>query len=183
MEAKRQVTFRYESCNYDLQSCKKSISRYLLLLLATTIIVLQSNAQLLKTTSTSGGHYKSRTKQISFTIGEPVIKTLTGNNVVVTQGVNQPFLFYFILPGDTTHFAIHAFPNPTSDFTNIVVTEGELEKGCTLQVFDELGNKLSEEPMNKSVMEVSLIDQSSGIFVIKVANQYKVLQTIKIVKF
>ncbi len=136
--------------------------------------------QQLEAIASSGGHLTGFSTQISFTIGEAIIKTLTGNNQYITQGVQQTSLFSLVQ--DTTQLDMQAFPNPTRNYTNIVV-EGEIPEGKLLQVFDEYGNKISERPMNTNALSISLEYLHSGIYLIKVAKDSKIYQTLKIVKY
>lgn len=52
----------------------------------------QSNAQ--QVIATSGGYYENENISLSWTVGEPVIETFTGSEVILTQGFQQPYSFY-----------------------------------------------------------------------------------------
>lgn len=44
--------------------------------------------------SSGGGQFEGNQLSANWTIGEPVIETITGNNIILTQGFQQPFNFY-----------------------------------------------------------------------------------------
>jgi hypothetical protein len=54
--------------------------------------ISQSNAQ--QVIVTGGGWYQTENITMSFTIGEPVIETFSGGDVILTQGFQQPYSFY-----------------------------------------------------------------------------------------
>jgi hypothetical protein len=54
--------------------------------------ISQSNAQ--QVIATGGGWYQTENITMSFTIGEPVIETFSGGDVILTQGFQQPYSFY-----------------------------------------------------------------------------------------
>lgn len=53
---------------------------------------LQNIAQ--EVISTAGGEYQGNNVSLSYTIGEPVIETFSGGNIVLSQGFQQPYSFY-----------------------------------------------------------------------------------------
>lgn len=53
---------------------------------------VQNKAQ--QVIASSGGHYQDENISLSWTVGEPVIETFSGGNVVLTQGFQQPYSFY-----------------------------------------------------------------------------------------
>jgi hypothetical protein len=44
--------------------------------------------------ATTGGYFESASGTVSFTVGEPVIATFQNNEVILTQGFQQPYMFY-----------------------------------------------------------------------------------------
>ncbi len=45
--------------------------------------------------ATAGGYYEGENFSVSWTLGEPVTETFTGADVILTQGFQQPYSFYF----------------------------------------------------------------------------------------
>jgi len=55
-------------------------------------ITLSSNAQ--QVIASAGGYYEGDNISISWTLGEPVIETFEGADIILTQGFQQPYSFY-----------------------------------------------------------------------------------------
>lgn len=64
------------------------------LLLASAFLVIATALNAQQVVSSGGGQFEGSQLSLSWTIGEPVIETFTGNNLILTQGFQQPFNFY-----------------------------------------------------------------------------------------
>ena len=69
---------------------KKSL-RFILIF---AIAFFSFHAKAQQVVATSGGYFEGENVTLSWTLGEPVVETFTGNNVVLTQGFQQPYNFY-----------------------------------------------------------------------------------------
>ncbi len=56
------------------------------------VIAINANAQ--QVIASAGGYYEGDNISISWTLGEPVIETFTGADIILTQGFQQPYSFY-----------------------------------------------------------------------------------------
>ncbi len=65
---------------------------FLFIIIAFTVIAANVEAQ--QVISTSGGHYQTENISMSWTVGEPVIETFAGTDVILTQGFQQPYSFF-----------------------------------------------------------------------------------------
>jgi hypothetical protein len=87
----------------------------------------------------------------SYTVGEPVIMTLSGNTRKLTQGFHQPELCKLVSTNnlDLAAWNIEAFPNPTADALTVRFSD---EKGAQLRasVFNLLGQvMLADQPLSQ----------------------------------
>lgn len=64
------------------------------LLLASAFLIIATALNAQQVVSSGGGQFEGSQLSLSWTIGEPVIETFTGNNLILTQGFQQPFNFY-----------------------------------------------------------------------------------------
>ncbi len=55
-------------------------------------IAINTNAQ--QVIASAGGYYEGDNISISWTLGEPVIETFVGEDIILTQGFQQPYSFY-----------------------------------------------------------------------------------------
>lgn len=68
------------------------ISKRLLLIVAIVSISFSIKAQ--QVIASAGGYYQNENLSVSFSIGEPVIATFQSNDIILTQGFQQPYNFY-----------------------------------------------------------------------------------------
>ena len=64
--------------------------------------------------STQGDSYSNSNNTIDFTIGEPVIETVSDGTNDVTQGFHQTQLTITSVKDYETDFILNVFPNPTA---------------------------------------------------------------------
>ena len=75
------------------------------------------NAQ--KVVSSAGEHNTIGNIQVSWTLREPVIETVSGGNSILTQGFHQTKLMVTPVLSIFENMQIKVFPNPTNEFINI----------------------------------------------------------------
>lgn len=63
-------------------------------LIAITIVALSINSNAQQVIAPAGGYYEGGNISISWTLGEPVIETFEGADIILTQGFQQPYNFY-----------------------------------------------------------------------------------------
>jgi hypothetical protein len=118
----------------------------------------------------SSGGNSGRVNEISlsWTIGEPVVKTLTGQGAILTQGFQQGFLRSNSAQLITDQIpAFRIFPNPANDFL-IVQAEKPAETGWIITIIDAYGRILHECLMNQTKIDLNVGQYSSGHYLIKI---------------
>jgi len=63
-------------------------------LIATAFIALSLNSNAQQIIAPAGGYYEGENISFSWTLGETVIETLMGDDIILTQGFQQPYNFY-----------------------------------------------------------------------------------------
>ncbi len=63
--------------------------------IATAFIAFSLTSTAQQVTASAGGFYEGENISLSWTLGEPVIKTFEGGGAILTQGFQQPYNFYF----------------------------------------------------------------------------------------
>jgi hypothetical protein len=149
--------------------------------------------------SSAGRHVLKNNFSLNYNIGEPVVFTATGSNVILTQGFEQPD--QALVTGiSSVHPEMEAvvFPNPVSDQLHIHITNTTQGADLKLEVFDLVGKKISPpyqyspaETMVKvgsssllnSTFSVDLSACKAGIYFITVSSVRNALnETFKIIK-
>jgi len=64
------------------------------LLIITAFATFSFHAKAQQVVASSGGYFEGENLTLSWTLGEPVVETFTGSNVILTQGFQQPYNFY-----------------------------------------------------------------------------------------
>jgi hypothetical protein len=102
--------------------------------------------QVLGTTGTSGGN---QSLQVDFTVGEPVISTLSGPGLVLTQGFHQTTAkITGIVSSKGLQWEIRHYPNPVMH-TLTVEIGGDVQGSIVLQVVDAQGRMLHHDVVEK----------------------------------
>ena len=131
--------------------------------------------------STAGTVYETNGVQLSWTLGETVIKTAESGSLVLTQGFHQSKLVITALDDITiADFEVKVYPNPTSDF--VVVHFDENNLNAHIQLFDLAGKKLKESVANTDT-QMNMTEYPGGTYLLKLFDDnFHPVQTFKIIK-
>lgn len=132
---------------------------------------------------TAAGDYSSNSSvSLSWTLGELVTGSFADNNISVLQGFQQPTLITSIIETiKDIKLQVSLSPNPTSDRINLCIDKVDNEK-LQYFLFDINGKILLQNPIMTNKTEILFNTYTAGIYILKVANSGKPLQTFKIVK-
>ncbi|MEN8120102.1 MAG: T9SS type A sorting domain-containing protein [Bacteroidota bacterium] len=132
--------------------------------------------------STAGTEGKSSTVQLSWTIGETVIETLTNANNSLTQGMHQGKLSITAINDiQNPEFKISAFPNPTSRFVKLVIDN---DKPLDLKyiLYDMNGNTLEQKQIESTETSISMEKFVPAIYFLSIIDSKQELINFKIIK-
>lgn len=140
------------------------------------LISFSLNAFTQEVISTSGNDVSG----ISWTIGEIINETVTGENTIVTQGFNQP---QFGLPSGLfdTPFGeteLYVFPNPTIDQLNMNFKN---VRSYSWLLTDVTGQIILNGKANNSETIIDFRNYNKGLYIIS-ALSVKGIKSIKIIK-
>jgi hypothetical protein len=132
--------------------------------------------------SSSGDFHSTSSNSISWTIGEPVIDTWTAGGTVITQGFQQPILdIVSVYEYPHMDFLINAFPNPTSDFLNLEITNGDFEK-MSFHLFDITGKLIESKEITSQQTEILFASLPAAMYYLRIMHNNKEVKTFKIIK-
>ena len=132
--------------------------------------------------SSAGDSHINNNGSISYTIGEPVVETFTGENNILTQGFQQTNLVITAideLPG--LDFEISAFPNPASEIVKLRIGKESIA-GMQYKLYDMNGNLLLQNRLEGAETEIPFSDLSPAEYILIISDQNKELKSFKIVK-
>jgi hypothetical protein len=146
------------------------------------ILFASSSLSAQEVTTSAGDFHQNSNFSVSWTIGEPVIDTWSASGTVLTQGFQQPILVSVsIYENPDLNYTINAFPNPTSDFLNVVISNGTYDKMQYL-LFDVTGKLIDSRQIVSEQTEILFSHLPVATYYVKIIENNKELKTFKIIK-
>jgi hypothetical protein len=140
-------------------------------------LALQAQQQVI---ATSGNVAQNNSGSISWTLGEPVIVTLTANNKVLNQGFQQGnSIKNDRLIGPAKGIKITLWPNPTHDKVVLTIDTPENRQ---YRVYNIHGELLQTQNIINKVTSIDLSSLTSGTYLLKVLQGKSEEQTFTIIK-
>jgi len=129
-----------------------------------------------------GDSYNNGQIQVDFTLGEPIINTLFDDQVIVTQGFNQPDVKYVGLTDKCGLASVHVYPNPVYDKMNIYCVL-RVDASYFYSITDLTGKEVLNGMIEGEATSVSLVSCARGMFFLKVVDiDENELGKVKIIK-
>jgi len=130
--------------------------------------------------SSSGKYFENSSGSISFTLGEPVIMTLSQGDNILTQGFHQAEITVInesIYPA--LQFEIAVYPNPAHDY---VILKADQISGLYYILYTIKGDAIQQNLLVKEQTEIDFSNLLPSIYFLKVIEGNKELKTFKIIK-
>jgi hypothetical protein len=129
----------------------------------------------------AGGEATGTGGTASYSVGQVVYTTATGTNGSVTQGVQQPFEISTTLGVNETtiNLELSVYPNPTTDLLTLKVEKIE---NLHYQLIDLQGKLIESKTVSSNSSEISLENQPTAIYFLKVTKNNQLIKTFKIIK-
>jgi len=159
------------------------MKQLVLIILIPFLLIISTAGFSQQVISPAGTHATGTNVQLSWTIGEPVIKTLTGTGVMLTQGFHQAMLFVDAVdPGRYAGIKLSVFPNPVRMDMNLEIT-GTGTYDLDYQLFDVAGKLLVMKKIELLPERINMGVYPSGFYLLRVSRKGgEPLKTFKIVK-
>ena len=131
--------------------------------------------------ATAGAHFAIPSMQMSWTLGETVTQTVSAGSSTFTQGFHQSNISLIGVETLAENVKITAYPNPTSDFLTIDVSNTALNS--QLLLVDASGKILFTQPVTDVHFQVDFTSYAKGVYYLNFKNeQGQILQTISLQK-
>jgi hypothetical protein len=129
----------------------------------------------------AGGEATGTGGTASYSVGQVVYTTATGTNGSVTQGVQQPFEISTTLGVNETtiNLELSVYPNPTTDLLTLKVEKIE---NLHYQLIDLQGKLIESKTVSSNSSKISLENQPTAIYFLKVTKNNQLIKTFKIIK-
>lgn len=164
------------------------MKRIFTLLLSLSLIQAFGQTSVLEVVSPAGGFFSvTGGISMSWTLGEPVIGTLTGGSMMITQGFQQGDLFNTdIIKPDLPTLTIKMYPNPAGDKVTIEVSNRDAKGEFIVELYDLTGRKVLTKEFGQFVSQVPVdLPVSSlkpGIYMVQTKIGNRVGKVLKLIK-
>ena len=143
-------------------------------MLMTANLAFGQDVQLSPTVIASAGNYsESGDISLSWTLGEIAVSTLSGGDIVLTQGFQQAYLVGTGFDLDPISWQIIAYPNPVSSELKIQFDVLEVSN-FLIEIQDVTGRILSLEQYKEvfpgDVIQVEMNSYKSGVYFFRVSS-------------
>lgn len=131
--------------------------------------------------SGGGGYHTNPATSIAYTIGEPVIATVSAAGNSLTQGFHQPWADISTLVDDapTSTMRINVYPNPVTHTLHIALDEATRAHQYVLH--DAAGRLVTEGRIDATITELDMEPHASGGYILRVlGNDNTTLKSFKI---
>jgi hypothetical protein len=153
------------------------------ILFITSISFISSYSQ--ESVVVAGGSATGAGGTSSYSIGQIVYTDLQGTNEYVLQGIQQPYEITTLGNNEFTdiNLVMNAYPNPTVDILNLVVTTDDKWDDLSCSLFDISGKIASKNlKITSSETAVSMQGLNQGIYFLVISKSKKTIKTFKIIK-
>ena len=154
---------------------KKIIS---LIIFGCTITSIQAQ----QTTASAGGDASGIGGTFSYSIGQVVYTYIYGSDVIVAEGVQQPYEIS-TLGSDNypINLVMQAYPNPTKDYLLLNVHSLDLSN-IIFQLYDLNGRLIETRTIFSPIEPICMVNLPSSVYFLKVTNNNKEVKAFKIIK-
>jgi hypothetical protein len=152
-----------------------TMKKHIITLLAITACVhVRGQSLAPELISSSGGHGQSAQTQLSWSVGEPVISTLSNSNNTLTQGFHQPQIVVTSLESTADWMELKIFPNPATDLVILQIDEVGVSSITRFELFDLQGKSITKGNVTTTRTEIPAGNLAAGQYVLRVSNSQKV---------
>ena len=120
----------------------------------------------------AGDFYTSTNSQLSFTVGEMMVETVSSTNSIITQGFQQPDELPDAIDENLpNNVQVTMYPNPTRD--RLVVEVENNDQPLELMLFDMNGKQVMSKqmPATNNREEMNLVDFANGNYLLNIVSK------------
>ncbi|MCK5840123.1 MAG: T9SS type A sorting domain-containing protein [Bacteroidales bacterium] len=136
--------------------------------------------------ASAGDYFVGSDASLSWTIGEPIIETVSADGITLTQGFQQTYYTVLaIQDNDTDTYDVRIYPVPARDFINIEITSSVSPANLKLELFDVMGMRVYENFIESTIFheKIQLSHYQTNMFFLKITNTTnQQVKTFKILK-
>ena len=147
-----------------------------------TFVYAITSIQAQQTTASAGGDASGIGGTFSYSIGQVVYTYIYGSDVIVAEGVQQPYEILTLgLDNYQINLVMQTYPNPTKDYLVLNVHSIDLSN-IIFQLYDVNGRIIETRTIVSPIETICMVNLPSSIYFLKVTNNNKEIKSFKIIK-
>ncbi len=132
--------------------------------------------------NTSGGKAVGNGGSVSYSIGQTLYATYTGEDGSLAQGVQQAFEISVLgIEEIELSHSLTIYPNPTADYITLEVKELAYET-LSFQIFDIQGKLLKHQNITENKTNINMSSFPVATYFVKITEASNEVKTFKIIK-
>ena len=149
---------------------------------AVILLLTIGSLQAQQTVTSAGGDATGEGGTSSYSVGQLVYTTATGVEGSSNQGVQQSYEVSVISGGELSEILLemNAYPNPTK--SNLTLTVADVS-GLSYKLYDLEGNEVESNGITDQATQISLEEQPTAVYFLKVLQNSTPIKTFKIIKY
>ena len=141
-----------------------------------------TSIQAQQTTASAGGDASGIGGTFSYSIGQVVYTYNYGTDLIVAQGVQQPFEISTLgLDNYQINLVMQTYPNPTKDYLVLNVHAIDLSN-IIFQLYDVNGTLIETRTIFNPRETICMVNLPSSVYFLKVTHNSKEVKSFKIIK-
>jgi hypothetical protein len=141
-----------------------------------------TSIQAQQTTASAGGDASGIGGTFSYSIGQVVYTYNYGTDLIVAQGVQQPFEISTLgLDNYQINLVMQTYPNPTKDYLVLNVHAIDLSN-IIFQLYDVNGTLIETRTIFNPIETICMVNLPSSVYFLKVTHNSKEVKSFKIIK-
>lgn len=132
--------------------------------------------------ATAGGSHSTENLQVSWTLGELSIHTISNDELILTQGFHQTKYSIIVVEDDNDDIELTIYPNPTRDNIYLLI-KSELDfSDWKFVLYDLKGAIIQTSSIQSDRTQISMRNLAPAGYILKVMDKSKSIKTFKIIK-
>ncbi len=121
--------------------------------------------------ASAGGSIQSGSFYVSGTAGEAVVSTLYGNDLILTQGFQQPLIGKESGVNEVfNNDVFEVFPIPANQYFQII-SKTNMVTGDKVLLTDVLGKAVKSIPMSQNSIQIDVTDMKNGVYYLSILRE------------
>lgn len=157
----------------------QDLKLFIMLLACFSFTKLQAQSSI----NASGGNAQGNGGTVSYSVGQSIYQTYTGNGGYMAAGIQQTYEIVTVGTDEAFQdLSLSVFPNPATENLTLKIEEYNNEK-LSFQLFDAQGRALNQGQIKDRQTEIDMRSNPAAMYFFYVLNQHnKIIKTFKIVK-